>query len=105
LTRAADNPVLAQIQELLLERVEPAVRQFLQVPDRRERSLVEHRAVLEAIRVGDAVASRQLMHTHLQSRFTDPAVAKVFMELDSTILQAASSPAAHQRESMCSPSV
>jgi GntR family transcriptional repressor for pyruvate dehydrogenase complex len=94
LTEAADNPVLAQIQELLLKRVEPAVRQFLQVPGRLERSLAEHRAVLEAIRVGDAVASRQLMHTHLQSRFTDPAVAKVFKELDNTVLLPTSLPAA-----------
>jgi len=91
LTRAADNPVLAQIQELLLRRVEPAVEQFLQVPGRLARSLAEHRAILEAIRVGDATASRQLMHTHLQSRFTDPAMAKVFMELNGATMPAASS--------------
>jgi GntR family transcriptional repressor for pyruvate dehydrogenase complex len=81
LTHATDNQVLVQMQALLLKRVEPAVEQFLSVPGRLEQSLIEHRALLDAIKKGNASASRELMHAHLQSRFTNPAVAEVFQGL------------------------
>jgi len=84
LARIVDNQVLLQIQEMLWKSLWPTVERFLQVPGRLERSLVEHRAVLDAIKDGDTAKSRELMHAHLQSRFTDPGVAKVFQEYEKT---------------------
>jgi GntR family transcriptional regulator, transcriptional repressor for pyruvate dehydrogenase complex len=77
LVRAVDNQILVQILEMVWDRLRPIVERLFQVSGRAERTLAEHRAILEAIKNDDAALSRIRMLEHLHSRFTDPTLSTI----------------------------
>ncbi len=68
---AAANPVLAASLQPLLDRTSPVMRRLLLATDRLQRALDEHRAVLAAMRAGDAEAAERLKRAQVRSARAD----------------------------------
>jgi DNA-binding GntR family transcriptional regulator len=64
---AADNPVLTQMLDSIYEKTQALIRRIIILPGRAEIGLREHRAVLEAMRKGDAAAAEQLRRANMRS--------------------------------------
>jgi DNA-binding GntR family transcriptional regulator len=67
LAGAADNPVLTQMLDSIYEKTQALIRRIIILPGRAEIGLREHRAVLEAMRKGDAEAAEQLRRANMRS--------------------------------------
>ncbi|HET8610849.1 MAG TPA: GntR family transcriptional regulator [Burkholderiales bacterium] len=67
LATAADNPVLTQMLDSIYEKTQALIRRIIILPGRAEIGLREHRAVLEAMRKGDAEAAEQLRRANMRS--------------------------------------
>lgn len=67
LTAAADNPVLAQVLDNIYEKTQTLIRRTIILPGRAEIGLREHRAVIEAMRKGDAEAAERLRRANMRS--------------------------------------
>ncbi len=67
LTVAADNPVLAQVLDNIYEKTQTLIRRTIILPGRAEIGLREHRAVIEAMRKGDAEAAERLRRANMRS--------------------------------------
>ncbi len=67
LASAADNPVLTQMLDSIYEKTQALIRRIIILPGRAEIGLREHRAVLEAMRKGDAEAAEQLRRANMRS--------------------------------------
>jgi DNA-binding GntR family transcriptional regulator len=67
LLEAARNPVLTGILQLLYDQTRSVTRRLVFATDRARQGLVEHRAVLAAMRAGDAKAAERLRREHLRS--------------------------------------
>ena len=68
---AAANPVLEAALQPLLDRTGPVMRRLLVATDRLRRALEEHRAVLAAMRAGDAAAAEALRRAQVRSARED----------------------------------
>lgn len=68
---AAANPVLEAALQPLLDRTGPVMRRLLLATDRLRRALEEHRAVLAAMRAGDAEAAEALRRAQVRSARVD----------------------------------
>lgn len=68
---AAANPVLTAALQPLLDRTGPPMRRLLLASDRLHRALAEHRAVLAAMRAGDAEAAEALRRAQVRSARQD----------------------------------
>jgi len=66
-TAAARSPVLARFMSQLADRITESRRESLRQPGRPPQSLAQHRAVVEAVRAGDAAAAATAMHHHVES--------------------------------------
>lgn len=64
---AANNPVLAEMLDSIYEKTRMIMRRVLILPGRAERGLRENRAVLAAMRRGDAVEAEQLKRKNIRS--------------------------------------
>ena len=67
LARMAKNTVLERLTFALFDLMSKTREHYLQTAARQQKSLAGHRAVLEAIRSGDAQAERRAMRKHLES--------------------------------------
>ncbi len=70
---AARNPVLAQMLDSIYEKTQVLIRRIIILPGRAEVGLKEHRAVLAAMRAGDAAAAESLRRENMRS-------AKAFLQ-------------------------
>jgi DNA-binding GntR family transcriptional regulator len=70
---AARNPVLAQMLDSIYEKTQVLIRRIIILPGRAEVGLQEHRAVLAAMRRGDAEAAENLRRENMRS-------AKAFLQ-------------------------
>jgi DNA-binding GntR family transcriptional regulator len=68
---AAANPVLTASLRPLLDRTGPVMRRLLLATDRLRTALEEHRAVLAAMRAGDAEAAERLRRAQVRSARQD----------------------------------
>ncbi|MFZ5557154.1 MAG: GntR family transcriptional regulator [Pseudomonadota bacterium] len=64
---AARNPVLAQMLDSIYEKTQVLIRRIIILPGRAEVGLREHRAVLDAMRRGDAGAAENLRRENMRS--------------------------------------
>jgi DNA-binding GntR family transcriptional regulator len=64
---AAGNPVLAASLQPLTDRTGPVMRRLVLVTDRIQVALLEHRAILAAMRRGDAEEAERLKRTQIRS--------------------------------------
>jgi len=64
---AAGNPVLANMLDGILEKSKVIMRRVMILPGRAEQGLVEHRAILEALRAGDAERAETLRRENIRS--------------------------------------
>lgn len=64
---AANNPVLAQALDSIYEKTQVLIRRIVILPGRGEIGVREHRAVLEAMRRGDAEAAEHLRRTNIRN--------------------------------------
>ena len=71
--QAADSPILTDMLAGIHDRTQVLIRRIIILPGRAEIGLREHRAVLAAMRVGDATAAERLRRQNMQS-------AKEFLE-------------------------
>ncbi|TAL90539.1 MAG: GntR family transcriptional regulator [Candidimonas sp.] len=69
---AADNPELTKALDSMYEKTQVLIRRIVILPGRGELGVREHRAVLEAMRKGDAEAAERLRRENMRS-------AKVFL--------------------------
>lgn len=67
LATAADNPVLTQMLDNIYEKTQVLIRRTIILPGRAEIGLREHRAVLQAMRKGDAEAAERLRRANMRS--------------------------------------
>ena len=67
LIEAAANPVLAGMLDSIYEKTQAIIRRLIILPGRAERGLSEHRAVLAAIRRGDAEEAERLRRENMRS--------------------------------------
>lgn len=67
LIEAAANPVLAGMLDSIYEKTQAIIRRIIILPGRAEHGLSEHRAVLAAIRRGDAEEAERLRRENLRS--------------------------------------
>jgi DNA-binding GntR family transcriptional regulator len=67
LIEAAANPVLAGMLDSIYEKTQAIIRRIIILPERAERGLSEHRAVLAAMRRGDAVEAERLRRENMRS--------------------------------------
>lgn len=66
---AANNPVLADMLENIQDRTRMIVRRIIILPGRLENAIREHRAVLAAMRRGDAETAESATRTNIRSGF------------------------------------
>ena len=64
---AAANPVLADMLDSIYEKTQALIRRIIILPGRAEVGLAEHRAVLEAMRDGDASLAEQRRRSNMRS--------------------------------------
>jgi DNA-binding GntR family transcriptional regulator len=64
---AADNPLLAQALDNIYEKTQWLIRRIVILPGRGEIGVREHRAVLEAMRKGDAEEAEELRRKNIRS--------------------------------------
>ena len=64
---AAANPVLADMLDSIYEKTQALIRRIIILPGRAEVGLAEHRAVLEAMRAGDASLAEERRRTNMRS--------------------------------------
>lgn len=64
---AAANPVLAAALDRIYEKTQAIIRRIIILPGRAEQGLAEHRAVLAALRRGDAAAAERLRRDNMRS--------------------------------------
>lgn len=64
---AANNPVLANMLDGILEKSRVIMRRVMILPGRAEEALLEHRAIIEALRQGDAERAEQLRRENIRS--------------------------------------
>ena len=67
LIHAAANPVLASMLDSIYEKTQVIIRRIIILPGRAERGLSEHRAVLAAMRRGDAEEAERLRRENMRS--------------------------------------
>ena len=64
---AAANPVLADMLDSIYEKTQALIRRIIILPGRAEVGLTEHRAVLEAMRAGDASLAEERRRSNMAS--------------------------------------
>ena len=64
---AAANPVLASMLDSIYEKTQVIARRIIVLPGRAEQGLKEHRAVLAAMRRGDALEAERLRRENMRS--------------------------------------
>lgn len=64
---AAANPVLTGMLDSIFEKTQVIMRRVLILPGRAEKGLQEHRAVLAAMRMGDAFEAERLKRANIRS--------------------------------------
>ena len=64
---AAANPVLTQMLDSIYEKTQVLIRRIIILPGRAKSGLLEHQAVLEAMRRGDAGGAEQLRRVNMRS--------------------------------------
>ncbi len=64
---AAANPVLAAALDSIYEKTQAIIRRIIILPGRAEQGLAEHRALLAALRRGDAAAAERLRRGNMRS--------------------------------------
>jgi len=64
---AANNPVLTNMLDGILEKSKVIMRRVMILPGRAEQALVEHRAIIQALRQGDAERAEQLRRENIRS--------------------------------------
>lgn len=64
---AANNPVLASMLDGILEKSKVIMRRVMILPGRAEQGLIEHRAILDALRSGDAELAERLRRENIRS--------------------------------------
>lgn len=67
LLQAAGNPVLREMLDLINDRVKGVARRIIVLPGRAEQGLRQHRAVLAALRRGDADESERLRRENIRT--------------------------------------
>ncbi len=67
LVQAAANPVLADMLDSIYEKTQAVIRRIIILPGRAEVGLKEHRAVLAAMRRGDAEEAERLRRQNMRS--------------------------------------
>lgn len=66
-SQAAANPVLADMLDSIYEKTQALIRRIIILPGRAEVGLGEHRAVLEAMRNGDAALAEERRRNNMRS--------------------------------------
>ena len=66
-SEAAANPVLADMLDSIYEKTQALIRRIIILPGRAEVGLGEHRAVLEAMRNGDAALAEERRRNNMRS--------------------------------------
>lgn len=64
---AANNPVLANMLDGILEKSQVIMRRVMILPGRTQQGLTEHRAILQALRDGDAEKAEALRRANIRS--------------------------------------
>ena len=64
---AAANPVLTGMLDSIYEKTQAIIRRIIILPGRAERGLAEHRAMIAAMRRGDAAAAERLRRANMRS--------------------------------------
>ena len=64
---AAANPVLTGMLDSIYEKTQAIIRRIIILPGRAERGLAEHRAMIAAMRHGDAAAAERLRRANMRS--------------------------------------
>jgi DNA-binding GntR family transcriptional regulator len=64
---AANNPVLTNMLDMVYEKTQAIIRRILILPGRASIGLMEHQAVLDAMRSGDADLAEQLRRQNIRS--------------------------------------
>lgn len=64
---AANNPVLASMLDGILEKSKVIMRRVMILPGRAEQGLIEHRAIVQALRDGDAERAEALRRQNIRS--------------------------------------
>lgn len=64
---AAANPVLTSMLDSIYEKTQAIIRRIIILPGRAEHGLAEHRAVIAAMRRGDAAAAERLRRANMRS--------------------------------------
>ena len=64
---AANSAVLSDVLDLIHDKVSEIARRIVLLPGRLQQGLSEHRAILQALRRGDAEASEQLRRENIRS--------------------------------------
>lgn len=72
MTEATGNRVLLELQQIFFQLSRKTITDLFRVPGRREESLRQHRAILEAIRARDSERAHHLMLEHMRSRYRLP---------------------------------
>ncbi len=72
IAKSVDNQVLYQVQKLLLKSSKDIVTRYFDVPGRKKYSLAGHYEILKAIKERNPEQAKQVMLTHLRSRFAEP---------------------------------
>jgi DNA-binding GntR family transcriptional regulator len=67
LLEAAANPVLSNMLDTIYEKTQAVIRRIMILPGRAEVGLNEHRAVLAAMRRGDAEEAERLRRLNMRS--------------------------------------
>ncbi len=67
---AAANPVLTGMLDSIYEKTQAIIRRIIILPGRAERGLAEHRAMIAAMRRGDAAAAERLRRANMRSAKT-----------------------------------
>jgi DNA-binding GntR family transcriptional regulator len=64
---AADTPVLTEMLDLINDKVSEIARRIIVLPGRAQKGLEEHRAIVAALRRGDAAESERLRRANIAS--------------------------------------
>ena len=64
---AAVNPVLAEMLDSIHDRTRAIIRRIIVLPGRAQQGLLEHRAILKAMRAGDAGEAERLRRENMRS--------------------------------------
>lgn len=96
LCAAAGNAALSEFADALGEQLVPERGTLWNLPDRPARSLVEHRAIFEAVCAGDARRARKAVRDHLDSVEGDLG-ASVLSRRETTTAASQAKPALRQK--------